>query len=489
MSMPPQPTPSASHLARRAVRGVLAVAVANAAVSLVAFAAGLYLMEKVSPVAFGIVKYAAALLAIFDSCANWGFSHGAVNRQERVDETFSAFLVLRLTMTLGVLALAAALAAGGVFTGEARLDVMGFLSIPVLVGAAGDVWATRLRRSMHFGRLSAAETVSAVGAAAVGVAMAAAGCGVWALVANRVAREVLRAAGLWLLSVERTPLRIERADAAWLLRFGLPLWLGGLATTWVLEYDSLVVGRLWGATVLGYYARACALVMMPISLVPTVLTRVSMPLYARLAAERPRLSEAFRIVAGTLLRVLAPMLAGMAVAVTDFLAVMRWWWWAPILPIFYSLLGYALVRPLMDDAGGLLAAVGRPKLAGHTLVGQAIVLLVLCPALTGWLGAPGAALSIGLVWLGGLALWYTRYLPRLLDAPYGRILLPPLLSAAVAAPVAWAAAGWARLDVGLADGLLKLSVLSVVYAAALLALDGRRTAADLRTLWRHGFGE
>ena len=210
---------------------------------------------------------------------------------------------------------------------------------------------------------------------------------------------------------------------------------------------------------------------------------------ARLAVERPRLSEAFRIVAGSLLRVVAPMLAGMAVAAADFLAVMAWWRWAPILPIFYCLLGYALVRPLMDDAGGLLAAVGRPKLAGHTLVGQAAVLLVLCPALTGWLGAPGAALSIGLVFLGGLALWYTRYLPQLLDAAYGRILLPPLLSAAVGAAAAWTTGGWMRLDVGLANGVVKLAVLSAVYAAALLALDGRQTLADLRTLCRHGFGQ
>jgi O-antigen/teichoic acid export membrane protein len=409
-----------------------------------------------------------------------------------VDETFSAYLALRLLFAAIILVVLAvvAVALGSTLAAKTRLDALAVLAATVPLDAASDVWATRLRRAMRFGRLGVVDAASAIAASGLGVGLAASGAGFWALVWSRVSYQLLRAAGLWLASVERTRPRLARQDAVWLLRFGLPLWIGGLATTWVFKYDGLVVGTLWGAMTLGYYGRAYALVMLPMNLVGGVLTRVSMPLYARLQGERARLSEAFRIVAGTTFRVVVLLAAGMALVVPDLLAVMRWWRWAPIVPLLRWLLPYAVLRPLMDDAGGLLTALGHPKVAARTFVGQAVALLVLCPALACPLGATGAAVSIGLVVAGGLAVWYVRVLPRFLDVAYRRVFpVPLLLSAAVGTEAGFVAAAWARFDVGLAGGVLKLAVLCVVYAVVLVALDGRQTAADLRTLWRHAFGE
>lgn len=482
---------AARDLARAAVRGVMKVAVSNGIMSLVLFFGGIYLMEKVSPADFGIVKYAVALLVIFESLGNWGFAHGAIHRQERVEETFSAYLVLRLALTAGALCV---LGVGALVFWDAIADKMAVEALAVLggatlVNAVSDVWATRLQRAMRFGRLALVETVSAVVATALGVVLAAMGLGLWALIANRAIYYLLRSFGFWLASVERTRFRLAREDAVWLLQFGLPLWLGGLATTWVLQYDDLVVGSFLGSTALGHYDRAYKLALRPLALVTGVLTFVSMPLYARLQGHRARLSEAFGLVAGATFRLVAPLAAGLALVVPDFIVVMQWWQWAPIVPLFRWLLIYTLVRPLMDDAGGLLTAVGHPKVAGHTLIGQAVALLVLCPLLTGWFGAEGAAMSVGIVVVGGLGLWYVRYLPRFVSVDYHRILLWPLLSVSVASAAAWSAVAWARLDVGLASGVVKLVVLTAVYVAALLALDGRGTLADARTLRRHTFGK
>ena len=219
-----------------------------------------------------------------------------------------------------------------------------------------------------------------------------------------------------------------------------------------------------------------------------MLTRVSFPLYARLQADRARLSEAFRLATGATLRLTAPLALGMALAIGDLLAVLGWEQWAPMVPLFRWLLVYAALRPLMDDAGSLLAAVGQTRVAGHTLLGEAAALLVLCPLLTWRLGAQGAAVSVGLVVVGGLAVWYIRYLPRHLAVAYRSILLWPLVSVGLGTAAGAGVAVWAGLGVGLAGGVVKLLTLSVVYAVALLALDGRQTVADLRTLRRHAFG-
>ncbi len=480
-----------SGLARQAVRGTMAVFAANTASRLVAFIGQLYLRDRVAPAEFGAVAFAASLLAICDSVSNWGFAQAATHRREREAETFSAFLVLRVGMLLGVLALAGLLALPFRQPLLSRTDagVLAALAVAVVWEALCDVQATRLARSLRFGRLMIADVASVVLGTAAAVAAAAAGWGMWALVANRVVSSTARLLCLLLLSVEPLRAGIHAQDARWLLKFGLPLWLGSLATTWVLKYSHLVVGQLCGQATLGHYCFGDELALLPVSLVTGVLTRVSFPLYARLQSDRVRLSEAFRIASGTTLRVAAPMAVGLALVVPDFLAVMRWPQWEPMVPILRWLLIYAVARPLLDDAGGLLTAIGRPKLCGHTLVIQAAALLVLCPLFTWRWGAEGAAASVGVVVLAGLIAWYGWFLPRFVDIPYARMLLWPLVSIGAAAAAGLAIEKLSGLPAGLACGAAKLAAIAIVYALGIFLLDGKHAIADLRSLRRHALGK
>jgi O-antigen/teichoic acid export membrane protein len=463
------------------------VGVANAAGGVVSFGGSLYVRGAVRPEEFGIVAFAASLLAVSNSVSNWGFSQAAIHRQERADETFATFLVLRLAMLVGILGVLGlvALPFHRFLFQKTDLYVLLALAGAALVDAGCDAPSARLARAMEFRRLAAVDVASVVAATAAGVVMAAMDFGVWALVANRATQPVVRAVGLGFASLETTPLGFHGEDARWLLRFGLPLWVGSVATTWVLNYDRLVVSSLSDKETLGYYDGALWFALVPLSFVTAVLTRVSFSLYARLQADRERLSEAFRIVSGTTLRLAAPMAVGMALVIPDFLEVMGWAQWKPMIPVFYCLLVYAMARPLMDDAGGLLTAVGRPKVTGYTLAAEALALLVLCPALTSRYSARGAAASVGLVVVGGLAVWYTCFLPRVVTLSYRRLLLWPLLSVGAGAGASLGVAAWGGLKAGLACGAVKLATLAAVYVAVMLLLDGRQTAADLRLLREH----
>lgn len=473
-------------LAQRAVRSTLAVAPANLVARVVSFAGTLYLMKRLGAEPFGTVDYAASLLALCGSLGEWGLFKGAVQRQERVEETFSTFLVLRLAMMATVLAFVALGAAvlRTPLSTRTRLDALAILALGVLVDAGCEVPAARLTRALRFGRLAAIDVAGIVVSTGVGVVLALRGFGIWALVANRVGPTVVRVAGLWLLSVEPLRWGFHVEDAAWLLRFGLPLWVGGLATTWLLQYDSLIVGSLRGTQALGYYGRAYALALLPVGLVAGALTRVSFPLYARLQGDRARLSEAFRLTSGTALRVAAPLSVALAVALPDVFVVLGMRAWLPAVPLFRWLLAYALARPLMDDAGTLFTAVGRPRIAVEMLVVQALALLALCPPLTRLWGAEGAAASVGLVAVAGVAFWYARSLRKFVDIGYRRLLLWPLVSVGAAGAAGALVGASSGLPVGLAAGVAKLAATAATYAALLLLLDGRETLADLRRVYR-----
>jgi len=452
-----------SETARSAVRGTLAFGAATLVSRVISFLGALYLMARLQPEDFGLVAYAVAVLSLCDATANWGFAQAAIHRRERVDETFSTFLCLRV---LGLLAVLIFFAAGVAQFRMAILDKTDFRVLLVLAGvflvsAASDPPAARLAREMLFGRLALVEGLAAVLATAAGVALAALGFGLWALVGNRLVEAVARLAGLLVFGARFPVPLLHLADARWLLAFGFPLWLGSMATTWVLRYDDLVVGHLRGQTSLGHYDRAY-----------------------RLRDDRQRLSEAFRIVAGVTFRAAGLLALAMAVVLPDFLVVMGWQRWRPMVAVFRWLLPYAVLRPLMDDAGGLLTAVGRPRVTGHTLIGEALALLVLCPLMTWRWGAAGAAASVGLVVLGGLALWYLRFLPRHLDLPLWRVFGRPAVAIVFGAAAAVAVGQVPGLRPGWGAGAAKLAAAALASGASLLILEGREAVSDFRLLVR-----
>lgn len=479
-----------ADLATQAIRSTVAVGAANIVARIVGYAGTLYLLRWLPPGSFGDVDYTAAVLIVCGSLTNWGMAQGAVHRSERVDETFSTFLVLRLAMVatmyalvgIGALAFRHSLAEG------LRLDVLAVIAAALIADAACEAMAARLTRSMQFVRLSAVEVTSLVLATGASVVMAWRGFGIWAIVVNRFGVSAVRVIGLWLVRVEPTRMRFHLADARWLFAFGLPLWLGGFATTLILWYDRLIIRHLRDERVLGYYGLAYGLALIPLTLVAGSFGRVAFPLYARLQSDRARLSEAFRIVAGTVLRLVVPMAVGMAAAMPDLVVVMKWTQWTPMVSIFRCLAVYAIVRPMMDNAGALLTAIGRPKTGVQMLAAQAAALVVLCPPLTWKWGAEGAAASVCAVTLGGLSAWLVWSLPRFVDIAYRHIFLWPIVSGAVAAAAGAAVEAWAGLSPGWASGALKLAAVGVTYVAAIFALDGRQAIADLRSAYRNAFG-
>jgi len=418
--------------------------------------------------------------------ASWGFPQAAIHRKERVDETYSTFLVLRVGFVVGMLALFALslVPLHGVLASRTRLEILPFLAAAVLLDAAGEAHTARLARAMRFGRLAAIQVATVCVGTGVGVVMALWGYGLWALVGGSMAGSLVRFLSLLVANVHPIPFRFHREDAAWLLRFGFPLWLGGLATTWILKYDDLMVGSLLGSDVLGQYGRAYGLALLPLGIITGVLTRVSFPLYARLQDDRARLSEAFRLASGTTLRLTLPMAVGMALALPDLLIIMHWTHWEPMVPLFRWLLIYTIARPMMDDAGGLLTAVGRPGLTSRTLIAEAVALTLICPIVTVLFGAPGAAVSVGAVVVCGLAYWYASVLPRFVDIGYVRVLLWPLAASAAAL----GAGMTVPLEPGWAGGAARLAAVAIAYGIVLFLLDGRQALTDFRMLGGYARG-
>jgi O-antigen/teichoic acid export membrane protein len=292
------------------------------------------------------------------------------------------------------------------------------------------------------------------------------------------------AAGVLFVVFSPEPLRFgfSRARAGELIRYGTPLAGAAVVVFAVTNADQLVIGRLLGATALGFYALALNLASWPLTIFSRPVRSVAPAAFSRLQHDPPAMRGGF-LSAVTLLGLTAlPVclaIAGTAVPLIGFVYGSRW------LPAAQALAWLALLaafRIFFELAYDYLVVLARNR-AVFTV--QVAWLTALVPALAGGAltgGIFGAAAAETAVAAVLVFPWYLFELNRVGIGPLavaGR-LSQPATGAALAGLAALAAArlmpGPAALAVAAVAGLLAMGLLAVRSRPALASLRGLRDA-------------
>jgi len=428
-------------LARQAFHAAFWVAATTYLGQVIAFLAGIALMRLIAPEAFGVLALAVFFATLARKLVGFGFNHALIHRQEELPAAAGTHLALHAASALLVLA-AAVLAWPIVSAHYDRLTAAALIAVAVGAGIeiAGYTPRIMLEKQVMFRDLQLANLGINFGTNLLAVLAALLWPNVWVLVGRLVAAQLAGTVCYWRLN-RRLPLsRPTWPLTRWFLRFGAPLWLAGLATFAVLQFDDFLVGTLIDEKTLGYYARAYALAVLPTTMITHIVARVAFPLYSRVQNDAEKLSLTFTTVMRFIVLASAPAAIGLAYLAPEFVVAVYGETWRPMVALVRYLLLYELLRPIFDDVGELLTAVGQPRKVGFMQAMQAVAVLVLAPPLVYFAGAEGAAISVGLVMLLGVVLAYRLIRPHVNINVFEVVLTPMalcLLAAGGAALVLW----------------------------------------------------
>ncbi len=481
-SVPLLPTAIAS----RALRGAAAMAVSQYGIMALNFGLFVALSRLLLPEHFGLVSLATFYAGLAGLCRGLGLDAALIHRQEEPEATAATHLFLQLASAALALMVGTLLAAALSWLGQSSIAlVLVALCGIMLVEAAGSTARTLLEKKLRFPVTAAINVAAYVAGAGAAILAALGGWGAWSLVAGTGTTQLILAGLAWVALPQRVLPRPNRAIATWMLRrWAPPMLAGSLLTTVLLQFDNFLIGNLLGLALLGYYDRAYRLATLPTGAITHVLSRVALPTYSALQSDAVRLSRAFGLTAGLIARGSALLAVATFVAAPELvLILMGDTWLAAVLP-FRLLLGYALLRPLYDDSGAVLAALGRPDILPRAMAVQAAIMLLLGPPSVLWWGLAGIAMCVNVAMLIGVTYVYGR-LRSFLDLDIWPLLGPPAAAALVAL-----AGG---LAVGSALSLLdpwavlaaKVAGVGLLFGGVLLLLEGARLLRDLRLLRRH----
>ena len=132
-----------------------------------------------------------------------------------------------------------------------------------LFNAAGVQHSALLQREMRFTTSSIIDVVSLTLSIAIGVGMALTGYGYWALVGMTVSAPIVATVGFWLSTAWIPGLPRKEAGIRSMLQFGGTITLNGLVVYIAYNFEKVLLGRFWGAEVVGIYGRAYQLINIP----------------------------------------------------------------------------------------------------------------------------------------------------------------------------------------------------------------------------------
>jgi len=468
----------------RTLRGGFAKVCAQAASFVLRIGSLMVLARLLDPKDFGLVSMVTVFTGVFSLFRDAGLSTVTVQRPTMSHEQLSTLFWVNMLVG-GILAILTAAVAPVlvVFYHEPRLlQVTLWLAVGFLLNAAGVQHSALLQRNMRFGALAMVETLALVASIVVGIGMASAGFGYWALVAMALMVPGASMIGFWVATgwIPGSPRRGIGIRS--MVRFGGAVTLNNLIVYAGYNTDKILLGRIWGAEALGIYGRAYQLVNIPTENLNSAVGSVAISALSRLQEERERFKSYFLKGYSLTLVLTIPLTIFCALFADDIIFILLGPKWTGAATIFRllapTIVAFALINPLY----WLLVS------SGH--VGRSLKMaFVIAPLVT---VAYVAGLPFG---PKGVAFGYSAMMtlltaPLIVWATNGLVvswrdilkaMRPPFLSAAVATAVGVAAAPLlGKIHLPLPRLLLEGGVVLASYLGVLLSdAEQRRFYFDL----------
>lgn len=387
-------------------------------VQMTSWVATLFVARIIAPEDYGIIAATSVFVELLVLITDMGLAQGLIQKpQTSTQEEDGVFYVSLILGVSGYLLLfLAAPFIASFYRMPVLADLLRLTGISIIFGSLKTVPLAIAMRRMDFRYRSLVEMGASLTMTVTVVSLALSGFGVWSLAWGPVVSNAVMAAG-FLPLMRRLPQPVfSLNEVMTTINFGVKYMGSTLLYYGWSRADVMVIGKMLGERLLGYYSMAFQLAMLPLDKVATVFNQVMFPAMARLQEDVQGSGELFLQMHRYLLLISYPIIFGLAVVADDVILLLLTDKWLPIVPFFQALcmvsslrLSGTLMPPVLYARGkpelvlryNALALVGLPAgfLIGaqYGLEGVVIAWLVAYPALFIYLGRQ-CLRELGLRW-------------------------------------------------------------------------------------------
>lgn len=239
----------------------------------------LVLSRILEPDDFGLIAMVQAVIAFGEVIRDTGLSNAALQQRNLSNQLASNLFWINVAVASSIffLILLATPLVVSIYDEPRLWPIVPALAASVLFHGIGAQIRVQLARSFRFGALATSSVIAQLVSVSIAIGLAVWGWGYWALVAQTLSSAIVLLVIQWAISRWR-PQRVRKGHGTLqLVRIGLDYLLNQFISFLQANGTTIVIGRVFGAAMLGSYNRAYQLASLPVGGTLGPLMRIVVP--------------------------------------------------------------------------------------------------------------------------------------------------------------------------------------------------------------------
>ncbi|MCM3386877.1 lipopolysaccharide biosynthesis protein [Ureibacillus chungkukjangi] len=313
------------------------------------------------PEEFGIIVLVTVFISLANLLAQSGLNTALIQKKSVDDTDFSsAFYTNLLISTILYILLYFTSPFIAAFFDESQLiNLIRLLSLTLFIGSFTSIQNAIIARNMQFRKLFFSSLCAAIIAGAVGIGMAFADFGLWALVWHQLTYQLL-AALILLFTVDWRPkLLFSWKRVKGLFSYGWKLMVSAVIDTLYANLMILSIGKFFSPAIVGFYNRGEQFPNLIINNINGSIQSVMLPALSAFQDDKKRIKEMVRRSIVTSSYIIFPMMVGLAVIAKPLVIVLLTEKWLPSVPFIQIFCGVYALWPIHTANLQAMNALGR----------------------------------------------------------------------------------------------------------------------------------
>lgn len=354
------------------------------------------LARFLAPTDFGIMAIVVLVMNALDTFTTPGFTEALIQRRGEIEAFFPSVFtinVLRAICLSSLIALLGPFAAAFFGRPDAAI-VIQIAAVVMFIRSLDSPAIANVHRALRFKTYFLWDTSSTIAGLASALVLAPLLRNVWVLLISLLISELTGVIGSYVVAPWRPRFHLEWRLVKELNKFGRWVVLGSAIAFLSLQLDNIVVGRVLGATSLGFYEVAFRISQLPSTQISAIAGMVAFPSLSRVVNDPDRFRTIYLRLVSILFAlnfVIALTLVIFAEPIVHYALGDQWSASVPILRIL-SVAGF--IRSMVAIGGRVFYATGRPKLDVYMNLARIVVFVtIVYPATRRW-GLEGTSVSV-----------------------------------------------------------------------------------------------
>ena len=361
---------------------------------LVTFIVSIVLARILSPEDYGQIALITVFTTIMQVFVDSGLGLALIQKKDADDLDFSSVFYFNFAVCLVLYAVmfVAAPFIASFYKDTTLTPIIRVISLTIVISGVKGIQQSYVSRNMLFKRFFFSTLGGTIFSAFLGIGLAYAGFGVWAIVAQQLSNTTIDTLILWLTVKWRPKKMFSWKRLKSLLSFGWKMLVSSLLDTVYNNIRSLIIGRMYSSSDLAYYNQGKQFPHTIVDNIDSSIDSVLLPSMSSAQDDSVRVKVMARRSIKISTYIMAPMMMGLAFCAVPIVKLVLTDKWLPCVPFLRIFCITYMFYPIHTANLNAIKAMGRSDYFLKLEIAKKIV---------------GLGLLFSTMWFGVLAMAYS----------------------------------------------------------------------------------